>query len=251
MLTKKKEAKLEQRVETDKKIADMVQDIEEGFNESIIDEYHKLAGEIGYSTPKIVREKLLKFLKRNDLKIYNRQKVEKFLDNLYGAKEGDTSISSDLTVTEPKPGWCWVALTKNQGHVEESQVPDERFAQDERQITATEVAREQERRTRSFPVAGGLFSGFSQQQAFASAIALRAFRMPNKRSGYTDNGRAYKKDLPLRVLQLINEVKKEIPELSFFVSDVAEPKPDPFLYVSCEGMEGMVIAHWDEPTFKD
>jgi len=40
-------------------------------------------------------------------------------------------------------------------------------------------------------------------------------------------------------------------DLSYFVNDVVEiPKPDPFLCVAIDGMEPIVIDHWDEPDFK-
>lgn len=71
------------------------------------------------------------------------------------------------------------------------------------------------------------------------------------KSGYIDCERTYQKEIPLRTLGLVKEIKNEIPELCFFVSDVAIPRPDPFLSVTCEDMEIIVIDHWDEPTFKD
>jgi len=65
--------------------------------------------------------------------------------------------------------------------------------------------------------------------------------------------KAYKKEIPLKSLKLIKELNDFVSgvDLSYFVNDVVEiPKPDPFLCVAIDGMEPIVIDHWDEPDFK-
>lgn len=242
MLKIKKEVKLKQRVEKDKEIADMVQDIEEGFNESIIDEYHKLAGEIGYSTPKIVREKLLRFLKKNNLKVYNRLKVEAFLDKQYGEKDNGGD--------EKKPGWCWVGITDKQGKVVElRQLTVAQLAKKQKEVAKAKLEREAERK-RS-PSHHRHFGLPSLSSGFLSSRAISVWPSSGYSGDIDTTGRTYKNEIPMRILELISKVKQEIPELSCYVSDVALPKPDPFLYVTCEGMQGEVIGHWAEPNFID
>ncbi len=236
MLTEEKVVKLEQKVEKDKEIAEMVKDIEEEFNEDIIEEYHKLASELGYSTPQIVRKKLLRFLKKNNLKVYDRLKVEAFLDGQYGARNDDTTGNDDWEVTESKPGWCWVGLTDKQNKVSELRKPN----------GAILARKGREEAVGHIPISLGSVSSWVNTGDFIN------FGTTAPSSGYSgdiESGRTYKSEIPMRVLQLISAIKTEIPELSFFVSTVAIPKPDPFLYVTCEGMEGEIISHWDEPGF--
>ncbi len=250
MLTEKKTVKLGQRVEKDKEIAEMVKDIEEDFNEDIIDQYHKLASELGYSTPQIVREKLLRFLKKNNLKVYDRLKVEAFLDGQYG---------ETATGTRGKPGWCWVGLTAKQNGVSELRKPSKITLARESEERLKEEKRRGAESKREPGAIGDMIYDTSPMMIwrggmdFSTPVSTSAFTgLPN--SGYSGDielGRTYKSEIPMRVLQLISAIKTEIPELSFFVSTVAIPKPDPFLYVTRQDMQGMVIAHWDEPTFKD
>lgn len=243
MLTKKKAVKLEQRIEENKEIADMVKDIEEDFNEDIIDQYHKLASELGYSTPQIVREKLLRFLKKNNLKVYDRLKVEAFLDGQYG---------ETATGTRGKTGWCWVGLTAKQNDVSESRKPSKIImAREKVKKLKEEKRRKVKHKTRTETV-GGMIYDTSPMMVWRRNTNFSTFATGSPRSDYSgdiESGRTYKSEIPMRVLQLVSAIKTEIPELSFFVSTVAIPKPDPFLYVTCEGMEGEIISHWDEPGF--
>lgn len=64
----------------------------------------------------------------------------------------------------------------------------------------------------------------------------------------------YAAGIPFSVLALVRDVSEAIPSLRFFVSDVpkiVDRKGDPFLAVTCRGLEELiVIAEWDEPTFR-
>lgn len=248
MLTKKKAVKLEQRVEKDKKIAKMVKDIEEEFNEGIIDEYHKLASELGYSTPQIVREKLLRFLKKNNLKVYDRLKVEAFLDGQYGEKVDASQEFLPINDDEKRPGWCWVGLTSKQNGVSELRKKTRKQKDEEAQRLAEKQAKKE--KIELVNTAPSIWLGRTTGTSWTWGDGVVG-SVGSGYSGDIESGRTYKKEIPMRVLQLISAIKKEIPELSFFISAVAIPKPDPFLYVTCEGMEGMILAHWDEPNFID
>ncbi len=249
MLTKKKAVKLEQRIEKDKEIAEMVKDIEEKFNEDIIDEYHKLASKLGYSTPQIVREKLLRFLKKNNLKVYDRLKVEAFLDGQYGEK---------ATGTKRRPGWCWVGLTAGQNGVSELRKPSKIILAEEKEKRLKEEKGRAEligdiiTKRKKYDTSPIIIWGGSMDFSTSTSISTSTSTISSPSSGYSgdiESGRTYKNEIPMRVLRLISAIKKEIPELSFFVSTVAIPKPDPFLYVTYEGMVGEIVCHWDEPGF--
>lgn len=61
----------------------------------------------------------------------------------------------------------------------------------------------------------------------------------------------YSKSVPLRALNLISTIEKEIPGVfGFYVSDYAVARPDPFLLVHDNGTQrSMIVMHWDEPRW--
>ena len=80
------------------------------------------------------------------------------------------------------------------------------------------------------------------------------------KSHYMDNGEivftySYHGAVPFAVLDLVKQVIQVVPEISFFVSDCIRPEDrierDPFLAISTPGLgEMIVIAEWDEPSFR-
>jgi hypothetical protein len=63
---------------------------------------------------------------------------------------------------------------------------------------------------------------------------------------------SYQHLVPVEVLEMVQDMKKNVPGLTYWVSDLARvhPRPDPFLMVYCKGFSApVVIAHWDEPGF--
>lgn len=69
------------------------------------------------------------------------------------------------------------------------------------------------------------------------------------RSGHIDNDRTYQLQIPMYVLRLVKEIRENFPEVSFYVSGVSVPVPDPFLLVTGVGMSDLIVAHWNEPDF--
>lgn len=69
----------------------------------------------------------------------------------------------------------------------------------------------------------------------------------------------YKKEMPLAALKIVQKVEDALPrrvlfarnpmKVSFFVSDYAAPKPDPFLMALGPDGSRWVLYHWDEPNF--
>ena len=61
----------------------------------------------------------------------------------------------------------------------------------------------------------------------------------------------YQHPIPLHILRMMNHLKDEIPEIHLYISEIAQrPKGDPFLAVSKRDTELMVVAQWDEPSFR-
>ena len=62
----------------------------------------------------------------------------------------------------------------------------------------------------------------------------------------------YQKAIPYPVLLTVQEIIETVPGVHFFVSDEARRSnfEDPFLAVSCAGMDMCVIERWDEPSFR-
>lgn len=74
-----------------------------------------------------------------------------------------------------------------------------------------------------------------------------------------DNGqiqfdRPYHLAIPFPVLDLVRNLSQEVPGIHFFVSDMSRAQDhsaDPFLAITTPGMyEIIVIAEWDEPSFR-
>lgn len=66
----------------------------------------------------------------------------------------------------------------------------------------------------------------------------------------------YDKPVPIHVLILVSDIEDDLGKMnySFLVNDYAMRNPDPFLLAvpaGAPGGYGVVIAHWDEPGFKD
>jgi hypothetical protein len=61
----------------------------------------------------------------------------------------------------------------------------------------------------------------------------------------------YDKLVPMRVLKRVQQIENEFPisGLSFFVSDYAVPKPDPFIMVTYPRARMIILDVWDEPDF--
>lgn len=69
-------------------------------------------------------------------------------------------------------------------------------------------------------------------------------------SAHIDNDHTYQLQIPYGALLMVKVIDEAFPEVAFYVSGIAEEKPDPFLMVAGVGVSSMVIAHWDEPSFE-
>lgn len=69
---------------------------------------------------------------------------------------------------------------------------------------------------------------------------------------FLNNSYYWKHPVPLGTLLLVEQIVKEVPEASFFVSDAVanHPSPDPFLMVTAAGCQDLIIDCWDEPSFR-
>lgn len=66
----------------------------------------------------------------------------------------------------------------------------------------------------------------------------------------------YNLAIPVPVLQIAEKIKREVPEVKFYVSDLHRESevnaPDPFLACFIPGSAQIyIVAHWDEPGFKE
>jgi hypothetical protein len=65
----------------------------------------------------------------------------------------------------------------------------------------------------------------------------------------------YTRKIPVRILETVAKVLKEMPDAIFMVSDFEVIKPDPFLAVTTqkllEAHKLWIIANWDEPGYVD
>ena len=60
----------------------------------------------------------------------------------------------------------------------------------------------------------------------------------------------YAAPVPLQALQLVQKITTRFPKGVYsYVSDIAVPRPDPFLAITAPGLPWFVIDHWDEPAF--
>jgi hypothetical protein len=61
--------------------------------------------------------------------------------------------------------------------------------------------------------------------------------------------RPYDKPVPLRVLKEVKLIGDQVPTATFFVSDYATVRPDPFIMVTQLDVAIIVFDVWDEPDF--
>ncbi|MDO8600488.1 MAG: hypothetical protein Q7R73_02600 [bacterium] len=91
------------------------------------------------------------------------------------------------------------------------------------------------------------------READQSMSDLPARNFNNDNGGFSFN-RTYHGAIPFGVLDSVKQLISAVPGLHFFVSDIMRPQDrsgDPFLAVSAPGMaEMIVIAAWDEPSFR-
>ena len=69
---------------------------------------------------------------------------------------------------------------------------------------------------------------------------------------YYSGGRsyfAYDKAVPIEMLRRVKIIGAAVPEARFFVSNYADPNPDPFIMTVTSDYEIIVFGCWDEPGF--
>lgn len=85
-------------------------------------------------------------------------------------------------------------------------------------------------------------------------VGIQGYDAPGARAVYRYWGvmwqqRRYHLAVPYRVLQRVDVIAEAVPEAHFYVSDIQAASGCPFLGVTAEGMEMLVIDQWDEPGF--
>lgn len=83
--------------------------------------------------------------------------------------------------------------------------------------------------------------------------------IPAEGGGYYNHGyytcgssecRSYDKLIPAPILRRVKLIETQFPnKFLFFVSDYADPHPDPFIMLTAEDVPPVVFGVWDEPGF--
>ncbi len=106
-LKKKKKTEVEvkeRKVEKPKiNIEEEIEKIELRINEEGLEEYVKVAEEVNFNPPELIREKLLMYLVKEKIKIYKYDKVVQFMNNEYGAD-----------FRSRRSGWLWLKLSNKE-----------------------------------------------------------------------------------------------------------------------------------------
>ena len=152
-----------------------------------LDDYIKLADELGFNPGQLLEEKLLRFLHAHNIPKYSYKEVDQYLIRLAKAKD---------------KYWIWRPLRQKDSDNSKYQIIGHGDS--------------------------GLDGSFKKEWAY----------------------RPYEKAVPIHILRQVKLINDEFGgKVGFFVSDYADPNPDPFIMVTAIDVTLIIFGVWDEPAF--